>query len=238
MKKGPCSNIEKAYEGLKKAYHDLRDSHIEMVFRLALMAEYRDPTTGTHLVRIADYSAIIAHGLGLPKEEVDVIRYASPMHDVGKVMLSDMILKKTGKLTTEERKMMNKHPEVGATIFERAKTPMLKACGEIALSHHERFDGTGYPKGLKGEEIPLYGRIVALADCFDAYTSKRPYKEAFSFEKAVNMVKERSGTHFDPKVVAAFLANIEKIKKIWEANRDIAAFMEEVDTEDKDLKKI
>jgi putative two-component system response regulator len=230
-----ASNIEKAYGRLKKAYRSLKDSHIEMVFKLALMSEIRDRSTGAHLVRIADYSAAIAEGMGLSAEQIYVIRFASPMHDVGKVMLPEAILKKEGKLTSFERKQMKKHPEVGARIFRRSRTAMMKACEIIAMTHHERYDGTGYPKGLKGEKIPLYGRVVALADCFDAYTSRRPYKEAYDFEKAVGMVKERIGTHFDPKVVAAFTKNIDKVYKIWEANRDIQAFMDEVDMEQERL---
>ena len=229
------AGIEKAYKRLKMAYRDLKDSHIEMVFKLALMSEIRDRSTGAHLVRIADYSAVIAEGLGLPPEEVEIIRFASPMHDVGKVMLPDAILKKEGKLTDDEREYMKRHPEVGAKIFRHSKTPMMKACEIIAISHHERYDGTGYPKGLKGEKIPLYGRIVALADCFDAYTSRRTYKEAYDFAKAVGMVKERIGTHFDPTVVMAFMKNIDKVEKIWEANRDIQAFLDEVDMEQENL---
>jgi putative two-component system response regulator len=227
--------VEQAYTKLKKAYLALKDSHVEMVFKLALVSEMRDRSTGVHLVRIADYSALIAEGLGLDKNEIEIVRMASPMHDIGKVMLPDAILKKDGGLTGKEMDEMKKHPLVGARIFAHAKTPMLKACEVIARTHHERYDGTGYPKGLKGEDIPLYGRIVALADCFDAYTSRRPYKEAFSFDESVSMVKERAGTHFSPAAVAAFLRQIEKIKKIWKANRDIQAFLDEMELEQEKL---
>lgn len=227
--------VEQAYAKLKKAYLELKDSHAEMVFKLALVSEMRDRSTGVHLVRIADYSALIAEGLGLDRDEVEIIRMASPMHDIGKVMLPDAILKKDGALTPEEMEEVKKHPSVGSRIFSHAKTPMLKACEVIALTHHEKYDGTGYPKGLKGDEIPLYGRIVALADCFDAYTSRRPYKKAFDFETAVAMVKERAGTHFSPAVVAAFLRQIDKIKTIWEANKDIQAFLDEMEIEHEKL---
>ncbi len=223
--------VEKAYAKLKKAYLELRDSHAEMVFKLALVAEMRDRSTGVHLVRIADYSALIAEALGMSREEVEIIRMASPMHDIGKVMLSDSILKKDGPLTEEEMAEVKKHPSVGARIFAHAKTPLLRACQVIALSHHEKYDGSGYPGGLKGEDIPLYGRIVALADCFDAYTSRRPYKEAFDFDTAVSMVKERAGTHFSPAVVKAFLKQMDRIRVIWEANRDIQAFLDEMEIE-------
>ncbi|MEA3489669.1 MAG: HD domain-containing protein [Candidatus Omnitrophota bacterium] len=229
MDKGPGKSFEKgnmsADEELKKAYKELKDSHIEMIFRLALVAEFRDPAMGTHLVRIADYSRIIAEGLGLPEEDVEVIGYASPMHDVGKVMLPDTILKKKGILTREEIVLMRRHPIVGADVFKNAKSSILQACGVIALTHHEWFDGSGYPRGLEGEQIPLCGRIVALADCFDAYTTERPYKKAFSFEVSVSMVRERSGSHFDPSVVRAFMSNEDMIKQVWEANRDIDSFI-------------
>jgi len=221
--------LHQAHEKLQKAHQELRDSHVEMIFRLALMAEFRDPVTGTHLVRVADYSSAIAEGYGLSPEEIEIIRFASPMHDVGKIILSDQILKKKGKLDSGEVKDMRRHTETGFEIFREAKSPVLKACGVIALTHHERFDGTGYPNKLKGDQIHLYGRIVALADCFDAYTSKRPYKEAIDFEESASMVMERAGTHFDPAVVMAFAKNKDKIKKIWEANQDIEDFLKEME---------
>ncbi|MGB3113252.1 MAG: HD domain-containing phosphohydrolase, partial [Candidatus Omnitrophota bacterium] len=199
------NKVRSAYEELKKAYRQLRDSHIEMIFRLALMAEYRDVTTGTHLVRIADYSEVIAEGLGLPKREIEIIRYASPMHDIGKIILPDSILKKKEKLTPSEWKLIRKHPLVGGEIFKNARTPVLRACGIVALTHHERFDGKGYPRGLKGNRIPLYGRIVGLADYFDALTSKRSYKKAYPFDKSVSMVLENAGSFFGPAVVISFM---------------------------------
>jgi len=220
--------VRDAYGGLKEAYNKLEDSQIEMIFRVALLTEFRDPTTGAHLVRIADYSAIIAEACALPKEEVNIVRLASPMHDIGKIILPDSILKKPGKLTSEEIQLMRKHPEVGAEVFKNAKSDIMKACEVIARTHHEHFDGSGYPSGLKGEKIPLYGRIVAIADCFDALTTKRPYKEAFSFDKAVSIIKEEAGTHFDPAVVIAFLRSKEKIKKILKSNKDIEVFLEDM----------
>lgn len=227
--------IEKAYKKLKRSYRDLKDSHVEMAFKLALMSEIRDRATGAHLVRIADYSSLIAEGLGLSREDIEMIRFASPMHDVGKVMIPDEVLKKKGKLTPKERKQIEKHPDFGAKVFKGSKNPMMKACEIIAISHHERYDGTGYPAGLKGAEIPLFGRIVALADCFDAYTSKRPYKDAYGFKQSVEMIRRRKGTHFDPDVVEAFLNNLDKAEKIWEANKDIQAFLDESDVEQKKL---
>jgi putative two-component system response regulator len=229
--------INSAYAELRKAYKQLRDSHIETIFRLALTAEYRDVLTGTHLVRIADYSEIIAEGLGLSRRDVEIIRYASPMHDIGKVILPDSILKKSGKLTPAEWKLVKKHPEVGGEIFKNAKTPVLQACGVIASTHHERFDGKGYPRGLKGKQIPLFGRIVGLADYFDALTSRRSYKKAFSFDRSVSMVLEGAGTYFDPAVVIAFMRNKDRIKEVWKANQDIEKFIKSMDISEDDYLK-
>jgi len=225
-KKHAKQKIREAYTELKESYRKLEDSQIEMIFRLALLTELKDPSTGAHLVRIADYSAIIAEGMSLSKEEVHLIRLASPMHDIGKIIIPDSILNKKGKLDDKQMALIRKHPEVGSEIFKNAKSQIMQACRVIAYTHHEHFDGSGYPRGLKGENIPLYGRIVALADCFDALTSKRSYKDAYSFEKAVSIISEEAGTHFDPAVVISFIRNKEKIRKILEANRDIAIFLE------------
>lgn len=217
--------MKKAYRELRKAYQEVKDSYAEMVFRFALVSEYRDDDTGTHLVRIADYCTEIAKGLGLPKKDIYYIRYGSPMHDIGKIIVPDAILKKAGRLTPRERKIVNRHTELGADIFKGARSPLLKAASLISETHHERFDGTGYPKGLKGKKIPLYGRIVALADVFDALTSHRPYKKAYGFERAIKIIKKESGEHFDPDVVKAFLKRKSRVKKIWQASKDIHSFL-------------
>lgn len=219
--------MKNTYQELKKAYQEIKESYAEMVFRFALAAEYKDQATGMHLVRIADYSTEIAKALNLSKQDIYYIRYGSPMHDVGKIVITDSILKKKGKLTPSQRKTMKTHPELGANIFKGTNSPLLKAAGLISLTHHERFDGTGYPRGLKGKSIPLYGRIVALADTFDALISKRSYKKAYSFDKAVEMIKEESGSHFDPDIVKAFLKRKNRIKKIWQATKDIDSFVNE-----------
>jgi len=219
--------IKRAFQHLKQAYDEIKDSYSEMIFRFALMAEYKDESTGTHLVKIADYCTEIAHSLGLSKQDIEYLRYASPMHDIGKLIIPDAILQKPEGLTPEEREVMKKHPTLGADIFKGSRSPLLKAARIISLTHHERYDGTGYPQGLRGKEIPLYGRIVALADVFDALTSKRPYKEAYAFEEAIKIIKDSSGTHFDPNVVKAFLKREDKIKKIWQATRDIELFLSE-----------
>lgn len=231
MKKAQYSKhettIRNAYRKLKNAYAEVRDSYSEMILRFALIAEYKDESTGTHLVKIADYCTEIAQGLGLSKTEIEYLKYASPMHDIGKIVIPDSIIKKEGGLTPGEREIIRKHPVMGADIFKGSRSPLLKIARIISLTHHERYDGTGYPQGLKGREIPLFGRIVALADVFDALTSRRPYKEAYSFDEALAIIKDLSGKNFDPDIVNAFFKRKEKIREIWKANRDIESFLAE-----------
>ncbi len=190
---------------------ELKEAYLDTIFRLSVAAEYKDDDTAVHIHRMSRYSAILAEGLGLSAAEVESIRYASPMHDIGKLGVPDSILMKPGKLTPQEFKEMQNHTVFGAKILENAKAELLKVSEVIALTHHEKWDGSGYPRGLKGESIPLSGRIVALADVFDALTTKRCYKPAFSLEESMKIIKEGTGRHFDAKVVQAFNDNIEKI---------------------------
>ncbi|MDD4956207.1 MAG: HD domain-containing protein [Candidatus Omnitrophica bacterium] len=208
-------------ESLRKAYDTVKGSYEEMIFRMALLAEHKDEDTGTHLIRIVDYSTEIARGMGLDADNVEIIRYASPMHDIGKLLIPDNILKKKDSLTPEEREIMQKHAELGADIFMGSRSPLLMAACEICLTHHERYDGTGYPNGLKGDQIPVFGRIVALADVFDALTSIRPYKRAMDIRDAMDVIATQSGSHFDPKVLSAFKQRADSIRKIWQATKDI-----------------
>jgi len=219
--------IRRSYGQLKKAYEEVQDSYAEMVFRMALVAEYKDDATGTHLVRIADYSTEIGRQMGLSQKDINYLKYASVMHDIGKLVVPDAILKKESGLTPEERELIKKHAPLGADIFRGSRSALLKVAKLICLTHHERYDGTGYPNGLKGKEIPLFGRIVALADVFDALTSRRPYKAAYGFNEAMEMIKEQSGKHFDPDVVKVFLSCRSKIKRIWQATQDIDSFVKE-----------
>ncbi|MFA5164359.1 MAG: HD domain-containing phosphohydrolase [Candidatus Omnitrophota bacterium] len=221
------SRMKKAYKELRKDYNEVKHSYSEMIMRLALIAELKDGSTGTHLVKVAEYCTEIARGLGLPKKDIDYLRYASPLHDVGKLIIPDSILKKKGGLTPEEREIVKKHAEIGAEVFEGSNLNLLKIAMMISLTHHERWDGTGYPQGLKGSDIPIFGRIVALADVFDALTSKRPYKRAFGFEEAMDIIKAESGTHFDPAIVKAFLKRKNVIKKIWKSKRQVGLFITE-----------
>ena len=183
---------------------DLDDARVEALSRLALAAEYRDDTTGEHTQRVGRTSAAIARVLGLREEQVSLIRHAAPLHDVGKIGLRDGILLKKARLTEAEREEMQTHVPIGRSILSGSRSPLLKMAEEIAWTHHERWDGRGYLSGLTGDEIPLSGRIVAIADVFDALTHTRPYKEAWPVDDAVAQIVAESGTHFDPLVVDAF----------------------------------
>lgn len=190
---------------------ELKEAYLDTIERLSIAAEYKDDDTSVHIRRMSRYSAILAEGLGLSIHEVENIRYASPMHDIGKLGVPDSILMKPGKLTPAEFKEMQNHTIFGGKILENAKAELLKVSEEIAMTHHEKWDGSGYPRGLKGDSIPLTGRIVALADVFDALTTKRCYKPAFPLEESLRIIREGTGRHFDPNVIQAFNNNIERI---------------------------
>jgi HD-GYP domain-containing protein (c-di-GMP phosphodiesterase class II) len=196
-----------AASGIENAqlYESLSKSQLETIYRLAVTAEYRDQQdTAVHLRHISEYSALIAHGLGLPEREVENIRYASPLHDIGKVGIADAILLKPGKLTAEEFEEMKKHTVYGAKILCNAESSLLQIACKVAGSHHEKFDGTGYPVRLKGEQIPVYARIVSVADVFDALCAQRVYKPKWDPQKAREYILQESGKAFDPQVVEAF----------------------------------
>ena len=200
---------------------ELKTAHYDTIFRLSLAAEFRDSETSNHLKRMSHYSRIIAQYLGLSETEQELIYYASPMHDIGKIGISDSILLKPGKFTPEERKVMEQHTTIGAEILANSDSSLLKKSAAIALSHHEKYDGSGYPNGLQAEQIPLEGRIVALADVFDALSSRRVYKAAWNLEDVYRLVDESTGTHFDPQVVAAFYAGQEEILDIYHRYQDM-----------------
>jgi putative two-component system response regulator len=183
----------------------LEAAQIETLERLAIAAEYRDDDTGLHTRRVGGISGHLARCLGLPKHQVDFIEQTAPLHDVGKIGISDTILLKPGKLTEEEFATMKHHAAIGGKILSGSGSPWLQMAEEIALSHHERWDGKGYPGGLKGEAIPLVGRIVAVADVFDALTHERPYKKAWPIEEALAEIERQGGQQFDPRLATAFL---------------------------------
>ncbi len=192
----------------------LRDSQLEIVQRLGLASEFRDNETGQHIIRMSYYSKLLAEQHGLPGEECELILNASPMHDIGKLGIPDSILLKPGKLTDDEFKVMKTHTTIGAQLLENGKSDVMEAARNIALNHHEKWDGTGYPNNLAGEAIPIYGRIVAIADVFDALTSDRPYKTAWSVEHAVAEIQHMSGKHFDPALVSDFSKIIPDVLEI------------------------
>ena len=198
----------------------LKKAYLDTIYHLAIAAEYRDEDTGMHIRRMSNYSRIIAKHLGWPEDKQELLLYASPMHDVGKIGIPDAVLQKEGPLTSEERSTMQNHPHIGAGILEDPNSEVLIFSKEIAISHHEKFDGTGYPGKMKGKEIPMSGRIVAVADVFDALTSKRCYKKAFSVEKTLSIIKENSGTQFDPDVVDALTKGLDEILEIRDRYKD------------------
>ena len=205
---------------VRKATQALIDREQELILRLAKAAEFRDPETGGHIQRMAHYSELIAANMGLSEEQRELILQAAPMHDVGKMGIPDGILLKPGKLDKDEFRVMKQHPEIGHTILKGSNSTLIQVAAEIALTHHEKWNGEGYPKGLAGEAIPLFGRIVAVADVFDALTSTRPYKRAWSMEQAVSFISDSSGSHFDPVCVNAFLADWGAVQAIRDRFQD------------------
>lgn len=188
---------------------------------LGKTAEFKDPETASHVARVAHYSKMLARagfkkgGFGLEKDDIDILFYASPFHDIGKVGIKDEILLAQRRLDEDEFEIMKEHAMIGYEILKDSQSVFLQAGAKIALTHHEKYDGSGYPKGLVGDDISIYGRIVAVVDVFDALTSERPYKKAWSFEDALALLEKESGKHFDPKIVALFIENIEEVKTIF-----------------------
>ena len=209
---------------VRKATREIIERERETVFRLSKAAEYRDPETGAHILRMAHYSRLIARELKLSEDDQNLLLEAAPMHDIGKVGIADKILLKPGRLNEAEFEVMKQHAVFGYELLQGSSSKVLQTGAEIALGHHEKFDGTGYPQGLKGEAIPIFSRIVAVADVFDALTSERPYKKAWEIDAAVEFLRQGAGSHFDPACVDAFLRS-------WDDVMDIRArYQEEVMT--------
>ncbi|MBF0203183.1 MAG: response regulator [Desulfamplus sp.] len=198
---------------------ELEESQRSAIFMLGEAGDYNDTDTGTHIWRMAAYSSAIASCMEWSVEMSAMLELAAPMHDIGKLGIPDAILKKTGPLTDEDWKIMKTHPQIGHSILSKSTTPLFSMASDVALFHHEKWNGKGYPRGLKREEIPESARIVAVADVFDALTMKRPYKEAWPLERALEEIKASSGSHFDPEIVKCFLKvekNIGEVKQIWD----------------------
>lgn len=201
-------------EEVNKATAAIHSREQELLFRMSRAAEFRDPETGAHIQRMAHYSHLIAGSLGLSAEDQALILQAAPMHDVGKIGIPDYILLKPGKLSPEEFEVMKGHARLGFELLSGSESIVLQAAASIAIAHHEKYDGSGYPHGVAGESIPLFGRIVAVADVFDALTSERPYKKAWEFERAVGFLREGAGAHFDAACVNAFLTRLDDVVAI------------------------
>jgi putative two-component system response regulator len=190
---------------LRRSEESLERSRLETVHKLSLAVEMRDQVTGHHLSRMGAYCEEIARRLHLPQEECDIISLAGQMHDIGKVAIPDSILLKPGPLNAEEREQVETHAEIGKQILQGSESPILRLAESIAWTHHERVDGAGYPRGLVGEEIPIHGRIAAIADVYDALTRDRPYREAMPVAQATTLMSEERGKHFDPEVLDVFM---------------------------------
>jgi putative two-component system response regulator len=201
-------------EEVKKGTAEIVARERETIMRLARTAEYRDTGTGLHVVRMAHYSKAIAAAAGLSESEQELLLLAAPMHDIGKVAIPDSILLKPGKLDFDERAIMQQHTTIGHAILKDSNSKLLQKAAEIALSHHEWFDGSGYPHGLKASEVPISGRICAISDVFDALTSVRPYKDAWPIDAAIAEIKRGAGNHFDPMLVAAFISDLAEILQL------------------------
>jgi len=208
--------LRESLEKLEEAHSEISHAYEEIVYRLSVAAEYKDEDTAAHIHRISYYSEALARKLGLPEEEVKLIKLASPMHDIGKIGIPDSILLKPGQLTPDEFEIMKQHTIMGARILAGSSSPLLSMAEEIAISHHEKYDSSGYPYGVMGENIPLVGRIVAIADVFDALLTPRVYKPAFDLDNTLTIMKEGKGKHFDPNLVDAFFDILDEILTIKE----------------------
>ena len=193
---------------------ELKHTRLEIVQRLGRAAEYKDNETGMHVLRMSHYSKVLARTYGFSAEQAETLLHAAPMHDIGKIGIPDNILLKPGKLTDEEFAVMKTHPQIGAEILADGDSELLRIAKSVALTHHEKWDGTGYPQGLSKEAIPVEGRIVAVADVFDALTSKRPYKEAWSVDKTLAFMQEQKGIHFEPRLIDLLIDNLDEILTI------------------------
>jgi putative two-component system response regulator len=205
---------------VRERTHELEDTRLSIIQRLGKAAEFKDNETGMHVIRMSHYSRLLGETAGLSPEQLDLLFNAAPMHDVGKIGIADRVLLKPGKLDDEEWAIMRQHPVIGAEIIGVGGGLLLDTAREIALTHHEKWDGSGYPAGLRGEDIPLFSRVVAIADVFDALTTERPYKKAWPVDEALALLEREAGRHFDPQLVSLFLSLLPRILEIKETYRE------------------
>ncbi|MEQ8263914.1 two-component system response regulator [Pseudohaliea sp.] len=210
-----CNQRRALEEQVRERTAQLQQTRLEIVQRLGRAAEYKDNETGLHVIRMSHYARLLGERAGMGAQEVDLLLHAAPMHDIGKIGIPDQILQKPGRLTPEEWEVMKTHCQIGSDILGQTDGSELLAMARvIALNHHERWDGSGYPHGLAGEDIPRVARMVAIADVFDALTSDRPYKEAWPLERALALLRDQAGSHFDPLLVQHFLDALPEVEEI------------------------
>ena len=208
-------------EEIKLLSKEIEDTQKEVIFTMGAIGESRSKETGNHVKRVAEYSKLFALHYGLSPKEAELLKQASPMHDIGKVAIPDMILNKPGRFTTEERVIMDTHAQIGYDMLKHSNRILLKTASTVAYEHHEKYNGKGYPQGLKGEDIHIFGRITALADVFDALGSDRVYKKAWDDKKIFKLFNEERGEHFDPKLIDIFFKNLDDFLKIRSMFKDV-----------------
>ena len=213
--------LQRKFEEVESLQKEIEDTQKEVVFTMGAIGESRSKETGNHVKRVAQYSKIFALHYGLDAKEAEMLKQASPMHDIGKVAIPDAVLNKPGRFDEHERKIMDTHAQLGYDMLKMSDRPLLKMAATVAYEHHEKWDGTGYPNKLAGEDIHIYGRITAIADVFDALGSDRVYKKAWNDEKIFNLFKEERGKHFDPKLIDIFFDNLDQFLEVRDNLKDV-----------------
>jgi response regulator RpfG family c-di-GMP phosphodiesterase len=212
---------KKEYDELIALKKEIEDTQKEVIFTMGAIAESRSKETGNHVKRVAEYTKLLALYYGIQENEAEMLKQASPMHDIGKVAIPDAVLNKPGRFNDEERDIMNTHAQLGYDMLKMSNRSLLKMASIVAYQHHEKYDGTGYPNNLKGEDIHIYGRITALADVFDALGSARVYKEAWDDDRIFKLFKEERGKHFDPKLIDIFFDHLDEFLEIRDSMNDL-----------------
>ena len=215
--------LQKRMQEVEELGREIEETQREVVFTMGAIGESRSKETGNHVKRVAEYSRILANYYGLPEHECEMLKQASPMHDIGKVAIPDAVLNKPGRFDEAERKIMDTHAQLGYDMLKMSSRPLLKMAATVAYEHHEKYNGTGYPNQVKGEDIHIYGRITALADVFDALGSDRCYKKAWDDEKIFNLFKEERGEHFDPKLIDIFFEHLDEFLAVRDHFKDTVA---------------